>query len=224
MQFYMRVITTSILLFLLGSCNERYNDLVDYGYKGKIKKVILIHYVNPVNSSGDWHADGEPRFTKTTLFNDKGMITEESYVLRERSYARKFIVKGDKKIECNETGHESGKSKFRYTNSSITEQHYDSSGELDYEAITFYDKKKLTTKEVYTYYSGKQIKDYNTTYYTNRIDGYISKYLFSDSIKNIRESFENVILGKDENGNPIKILIKKDGSPESLRVLKFEYE
>jgi hypothetical protein len=219
----MRIILISILFVSIGSCNQPYNDVIDYGFKGKIKKVILTEYLNPVDSAGDWHAGKEPRFTKTSIFNDDGIAIEESFTIGGRSYTNKYDVKGDKKIGYSVIGDNSGNSKYYYNNSTLTEKHYDLDGSLDYETITFFDKMKLTIQEVYKGYSGESIKDYTTTYYPSRIDGYIDKYLIHDSINNIKTSYENIILKKDTNNNPIKILRIKDGSPEAIRVFEFEY-
>ena len=220
----MRVVII-VLLFFISSCGQHYNDLIDYGYKGRIRKAILIDYLNPDESSGEWIADKEPRFTKTIIFNDDGMAIEESFALRNKSYTRRFTVKGGKRTECNETGDESGHSRYTYTDSTITELEYDSSGSLILEAVTSFNKERLTTKEEYKYYNdSKTIIDHTAYYYIDRVDGYVNRFFMYDSIANTKTSWENVILGKDEKNNPTKILRKKDGLPESLRVLKFEYK
>lgn len=223
MQFQVRLVII-VLLFFFSSCNQPYNELIDFGYNGKVKKVILSEYLNPKDSSGDWHADKEPRFTRTSFFNDDGMVTEESIALRDRSYTKKYILKGGKKIESGETGDEAGHSRYSYTDSTMVEKYYNSSGTLSYEAETFFSKNKLTTKEVYKSYNNQKVIDYNTNYFTNRINGYVSKFFIYDSINKIKTSYENVILEKDKKNNPIRILRKKDGLPESLRVFKFEYK
>jgi len=48
----MRVIVISTLLFLTNFCSQPYNDLIDFVFSGKIKKVMLVEYLNPYDSSG----------------------------------------------------------------------------------------------------------------------------------------------------------------------------
>ena len=218
-----RDITSILLILFLVSCGEHYNDLVDYGYKGKVRKVVLVDYLNPKDSSGEWYADKEPRFTKTTTFDDKGMAIEESFVLRDRSYTRKYTIKNGRRIACSETGDESDHSTYSHTNSAITEKEYDSLGSLIAENVSLIDKNKLTRKEEFKTFDASSVTSYYIYIYAQRVNGYVSKYISYDSVTHVNTPYENVVLDWDNHNNPTKILVKKDSLPESLRILRFEY-
>ena len=221
----MKPLISIIIILLLVSCSQPYNDVKDYGLNGKVKKAIMTEYPDPIESSGEWKYSEEPLFTRTMIFDDKGMISEEIFQLRKTSYTRKYSLNGDRKVSCVESGDNQGQAKFYYAGSTITENFYDEAGLLKYEAKTFFDNSKLTTKEIYRHYDSRgKITGSTTAIFTGRTNGFIDKFTYTDSINNITNHYELITLSKDNKNNPIKVLKKKDGKPESIKTYSYEYD
>ncbi|WP_133259694.1 hypothetical protein [Pseudochryseolinea flava] len=202
------------------------NELVDYGFKGNIKSVVIKEHPGPTEgASGSWTAEKETTLIRTMVFDRSGMLENESFESPQTKYSRAYTNQGNKKISCVERGELEGSSTFSYTDSSMVERNLNKSGVLTFEAITVFDKNFLTIKEIYKYYRRDgQLTNTTETVFQNRIDGYFNKFVYTDKGSKEVTEYEYIILQRDERGNPLQALKKENGQPSSLKIFTYEYK
>lgn len=227
---YYNILVILCLCSFITSCgqnSQNYNDLKDYGLKGKVKKQEVINYTQPVEKFGEWQAeDSTSKYIITKTFDKNGLLIETIQRGVEIANKRTYTVKNGQKIESIYfTGNEkTNLSKFTYSDTSIIEKEYRLNGKLSTEIISILDKdKKVKQEEIKNYTEDGNLDSDTKSFFKNDNEGFLSHFENYNILTKKARVFDFTILKKDNNGNPIKILKMVDNKPFALQVLTYEY-
>jgi hypothetical protein len=230
------LINISAFLFLtcIVTCQGKsqiYNDLNDYGYKGKIKSISVKFYSNITQQMDKWNIKDtlNPRTTIISYFNEEGNFTKKIVTSETNSYQILFdysgkTKKGWRKIDNNGFIIEIGKITYN-GNSGFTENVFDTVGNKLFQSTYLFNKNQKTKTLEDKGYNAAGGLNYNSfTNFEDDNEGHLYKLTTQDRLKNMIDNFEFVILEKDKNNNPVKLLLKKNEKPVEIRKTSIVYE
>jgi len=227
---YHNILVLFCLFCFITSCGQspkNYNDLKDYGLKGKVKKQEVINYTQPVQKFGEWETeDSTSKYIITKTFDKVGLLIEIIQRGADMDNKRTYTIKNGQKIESIYfTGSEkTNLSKFTYSDTSIVEKEYRLNGKLSTEIISLLDKDNKVKQEVIKNYTEDGNLDSDTkSVFKNDKDGFLTHFENYDLLTKRTRVFDFTILKRDDKGNPIQILKIVDEKPFALQVLTYEY-
>jgi hypothetical protein len=232
-----KFITTIIILFVLQiSGFGQHTDIKEFGLKGKVKRIITLHYKDVSFSNGQWMPTSFENINYTTVwhFNEQGFIdtaTTTLLVQQDSIITNTLIyeIKNGKKISGKYFGYGGVLNelytivwKDKYTYTTITT---DTSGTKIFESTSWLTKDFRDNKGEYkSFENGKVVfhEKYSDIFDSN---GQLVKAEF----KNITESKNYFVLYKhsefDRNNNPtITTQINiTDGTIKKMTIRRIEY-
>ncbi len=228
-----KILTFLFLTTLLGcqTKSQSYNDLNDYGYKGKIKSITTKFYSNIIQKEDRWNIEdtSNQRVTITKHFNQDGNFTRKTVKSQNNSYLVVFdysgnIKKGWKKTDDNGVVSEIGK--FSYNdNKGYSETSFDTVGIKKFQSTYIFSKTQRTkTLEDIGYNEDGSINFHSFSTFDDDTEGHLHKLVTVDKLNKTTEYFEFVILEKDRQNNPIKILLVRNSKPIEIRKVTIDYE
>ena len=211
--------------------SQSYNDLNDYGYKGKIKSITTKFYSDIIQEQDNWEIQdtSKPRTTISNYFNQEGNFTRKNVTSQNNSYQLIFdysdkIKKGWKKNDNNGVVSEIGKYTYN-DNKGFSETSFDTVGTKKFQSNYVFSKTQRTkTLEDIGYNEDGSINFHSFSTFDDDTDGHLQKLVTLDKLNQTTENFEFRILEKDKHNNPIKILLIRNSKPIEIRKVTIEYE
>jgi hypothetical protein len=226
-----------ILLLILTSFTgwqancQSYNDLNDYGFKGKIKSITTKFYSDIFQEQGNWEIQdtSKPKTTISNYFNQDGNFTRKIVTSQYNSYQLIYdysnkIKQGWKKIDNNGILSEFGKYNYN-VNKGFCEITFDTIGNKKFQSnYVFSNTNRTKTLEDIGYNEDGSINFHSLSTFDDDKEGYLHKLVTIDKINQATENFEFRILEKDIHDNPHKVLLIRNLKPIEIRVMTIEYE
>ena len=237
MQFLMNT-PFKILIFLLATtltgCQTKsqvYNDLNDYGYKGKIKSITTKFYSNILQEKDKWEIQDTliPRTIILNHFNEDGNFTRKTVTSQNNSYQIIYdysnkIKNGWKKIDNNGVVSEVGKYTYN-ENTGFSEISFDTIGVKKFQSNHSFSKSQRTrTLEDIGYNEDGSTNFHSFSRFDDDAEGHLHKLATTDKLKKTKENFEFIIIEKDKHNNPLKILLIRNSKPIEIRKVTIEYK
>lgn len=232
-------ILTFLVLAVLGcdsSSAQVYNDLNDYGYKGKITSITTKTYERIGQVQNGWGVtDTSNARTLIRSFNEDGNFTKKIVINKGISllyiydYSNKTKT-GYREIDHNEEVIATGKFTYNGT-TGFTETEYGTDGLKEFESVYRLDERQRTkTLEDIGYEYGNRQSGTRprvnfhifTTFYDSE-DGHLYKLVAEDKLRKTTDNYEFEIIEKDKFNNPVILLVKKNGMPKEIRKSTIEY-
>lgn len=226
---------TLFCLLAIYSCAQtkpnRYTDLDDYGFSGKIKTIHSRFFFDPEQQQNKWEArdTSMPAYSISFDFNGNGNYTKKTVVDAQAPHQLIYIYSGAVKTGCKKIDKE-GRTDETGTitwqgDNSFEETTYDMKGKKTYYSkyilgANFHSK---TMEDIGYNNDGSKSMHLITTYQEDK-DGHLHSLTRVDKLKKTTTNFEYIVLEKDSYNNPIKILAKKGGKPYLLRLITITYE
>ena len=227
-----------ILIFLLATtltgCQTKsqvYNDLNDYGYKGKIKSITTKFYSNILQEKDKWEIQDTliPRTIILNHFNEDGNFTRKTVTSQNNSYQIIYdysnkIKNGWKKIDNNGVVSEVGKYTYN-ENTGFSEISFDTIGVKKFQSNYSFSKSQRTrTLEDIGYNEDGSTNFHIFSRFDDDAEGHLHKLATIDKLKKTKENFEFIIIEKDKHNNPLKILLIRNSKPIEIRKVTIEYK
>jgi hypothetical protein len=208
-----------------------YNDLNDYGYKGKIKSVSTKFYsdIKKLNTGYAIADTLSPARIFTYDFNGEGNFTKKVVEAKPDSFQILFNYEGKnktgwKRINNNGLIVEICKI-FPKGNSGFTEMVFDTAGFKNHRTDYIFSKDlKTKTIEAKGYNKTGEIIYHSITNFEDDKDGHLYKFATKNLLTKKIDRYEFTITKKDDSNNPLEIMVKRNKKTVEIRKIIITYE
>lgn len=209
----------------------RFNDLNDYGFSGKIKAISSRYFSDFSQQQNKWEVRDTAKFDYSIVYdvNGNGDFTKKTVVdtvdphqLIYRFYGE--VKEGWERIGKDGKVEEAGTIIWR-GNKSFVETTYDPYGvKLFFSKFVLGSNFHIQTQVDIGYNNDGSKNLHMVSTYRDDKESYLHFVKSVDQLKKTTTNYEGLVLEKDSQNNPIKVLIKKNGKPYQLRLITISYE
>lgn len=209
----------------------RFNDLNDYGFSGKIKTISSRYFSDFYQQQNKWEVRDTSKFDYSVAYevNGNGDFTKETVVDTADSHQLIYRFYGEVKEGWERIGKDGKVEEAGIViwqgNKSFTETTYDPYGTKLFVSKYILDANFHTKTQIDIGYNNDGSKSLHmiSTFQENK-EGRLHLVNTVEKINKTNTKLENLVLEKDSQNNPIKILVKKNGKPYLVRLITITYE
>lgn len=210
---------------------NRFTDLNDYGFKGKIKAISSRYFSDFQQQQNKWEVRDTSKEDYSIAYevNGNGDFTKKTVVDTADPHQLIYAYFGEVKEGWKRIGKEGdieemGTIKWQ-GNKSFEETTYDPNGKKVFVSKYILDANFHIQTQIDIGYNkdGSKSMHMISTYKEDK-EGHLHFVNTVEKIKKTITKYEGQVLEKDSQNNPIKILVKKNGKPYQLRLITIAYE
>lgn len=210
---------------------SRFNDLNDYGFSGKIKAISSRYYSDFYQQQNKWEVRDTSKFDYSIAYvvNGNGDFTKKTVVDTTDPHQLIYRFYGEVKEGWERIGKD-GKVEEAGTiiwqgNKSFEETTYDPYGVKLFVSKYILGTNFHTQTQIDIGYNndGSKTMHMISTYVEDK-EGRLHFINTVEKLKKTNTKLESLVLEKDSQNNPVKILLKKNGKAYLVRLITIAYE